>query len=77
MKLSKSRENTLMAIGRGAIINDAIGQKAAKWLVANGLALEFPNWCCFRLTGEGKDILEDIKGQEMAKADAKKKLEVM
>lgn len=63
MKLSKSRENTLAAIGRGAIITDAVGQRAAKWLVANGLASDCPNWCCFRLTGEGKKILDKMQSE--------------
>lgn len=65
MKLLKSRENTLMAIGRRAIITDAVGQKAAKWLVANGLASEYPNWCCFRLTFEGKNIFDNMKNSDV------------
>lgn len=65
MKLSKSRESTLAAIGRGAIITDAVGQKAAKWLVANGLAYSYPNWCCFRLTCDGKDIFDKMQNAEV------------
>lgn len=72
MKLSKSRENTLMAIGRGAIITDVFGQKAAKWLVANSLAHEYPNWCCFRLTDEGKKACDKIQSSELAKHEEKK-----